>query len=167
MRHAAWEGLMAGGQEELRAAVMAYLAERHSLTLATNGPGGPWAAGLYFASSGLTLYFLSDPASRHCHDIAANPRVAAAIHEDYKDWREIRGIQLEGTAEPVTGAADRARAWELYLAKFPFVRQFRVGDALEIMGRAVRSQFYRVVPSRVFYLDNRKGFSHRDELILS
>ncbi len=158
---------MAGGQEELRAAIMAYLAERHSLTLATNGPPGPWAAGLYFASDGLRLYFLSDPASRHCQDIAANPRVAAAIHEDYKDWREIRGIQLEGTAEPVTGAGERARAWELYLAKFPFVRQFRVGDALEIMGRAVRSQFYCIVPSRLFYLDNRKGFSHRDELILS
>ena len=152
---------------ELRAEVMVYLAERYSLTLATSGPAGPWAAGLYFANDGLRLYFLSDPASRHCQDIAANPRVAAAIHEDYKDWREIRGIQLEGTAEAVTAAADRAQAWEVYLAKFPFVRQFRVGDALEIMGRAIRSQFYRVVPSRVFYLDNRKGFSHRDELILS
>ena len=150
----------------LRAEVVAYLAERYSLTLATNGPDGPWAAGLYFASDGLTLYFLSDPASRHGRDIAANPRVAAAIHEDYKDWREIRGVQLEGTAEPVAGAADLARAWEVYLAKFPFVRQFRVGDALQIMGRAIRSRFYRIVPSRVFYLDNRKGFSHRDELTL-
>ena len=153
--------------DELRAEVVAYLAERHSLTLATNGPDGPWAAGLYFACDGLTLYFLSDPGSRHCQDIAANPRVAAAIHEDYKDWREIRGIQLEGTAEPVVGAAGLARAWEVYLAKFPFVRQFRAGDALEIMGRAVRARFYRIVPSRVFYLDNRKGFSHRDELTLS
>jgi len=153
--------------DELRAEVMAYLSERHSLTLATNGPGGPWAAGLYFASDGLTLYFLSDPASRHCQDIVANPRVAVAIHEDYKDWREIRGIQLEGTAEPVTAAADRAQAWEVYLAKFPFVRQFRVGDALEIMGRAIRAQFYRVVPSRMFYLDNRRGFSHREELVVS
>ena len=158
---------MTGGQEELRAIVMAYMAERHSLTLATSGSEGPWATGVYFACDGLTLYFLSDPASRHCQDIAANPRVAAAIHEDYKDWREIRGIQLEGTAEPVMATADRARAWEVYLAKFPFVRQFRVGDALEIMGRAIRSQFYRIVPTRVLYLDNRKGFSHRDELILS
>ncbi|HEY7678466.1 MAG TPA: pyridoxamine 5'-phosphate oxidase family protein [Candidatus Methylomirabilis sp.] len=157
---------MADGQEALRVEVLAYLRERYSLTLATDGPGGPWAAGLYFASDGLTLYFLSDPASRHCQDIAANPRVAAAIHEDYRDWREIRGIQLEGTADPVTAPADRVRAWELYLAKFPFVRQFRVGDALEIMGRAIRSQFYRIVPSRVLYLDNRKGFSHRDELVL-
>ncbi len=152
--------------DELRAEVMAYLDERHSLTLATNGPAGPWAAGLYFANDGLTLYFLSDPATRHCQDIAVNPRVAAAIHEDYKDWREIRGVQLEGRAEAVAGAADLARAWEVYLAKFPFVRQFRVGDALEIMGRAVRARFYRIVPSRLFYLDNRKGFSHREELPL-
>ena len=46
------------------------------------------------------------------------------------------------------------------------MRQFRIGDALEIMCRAVRARFYRVVPSRVFYLANRKGFSHREELIL-
>jgi uncharacterized protein len=157
---------MAEGQEALRAAVLRYLAGRHSLTLATTGPEGPWAAGVYFASDGLTLYFLSDPATRHCQDIAANPRVAAAIHEDYKDWREIRGVQLEGTAAPVEGAGGLARAWEVYLAKFPFVRQFQVGDALEIMGRAVRARLYRVVPSRLHFLDNSKGFSHRDELTL-
>ena len=104
---------MADGQEALRAEVLAYLGERYSLTLATDGAGGPWAAGSYFASDGLTLYFLSDPASRHCQDIAVDGRVAAAIHEDYKDWREIRGVQLEGTAGPVVGAADLARAWEV------------------------------------------------------
>jgi hypothetical protein len=153
-------------QQELRAEVLACLGERYSLTLATSGPEGPWAAGLYFACDGLTLYFLSDPETRHCRNIAAEPRVAAAIHEDEKDWRAIRGVQLEGTAGPVEGAAAVARAWEVYLAKFPFVRQFRVGDALEIMGRAIRSRFYRIVPSRVLYLDNRKGFSHREELAL-
>ena len=157
---------MGRGQEELRAEVLAYLGERYSLTLATSGQDGPWAAGLYFANDGLTLYFLSDPETRHCRDIAANPLVAAAVHEDYKDWREIRGIQLEGTAGPVEGVADVARAWEVYLAKFPFVRQFRVGDALQIMGRVVRARFYRIVPSRVYFLDNRKGFSHREELHL-
>ena len=153
-------------QDDLRAAVLAYLAERSSLTLATSGPAGPWAAGLYFAHDGLTLYFLSDPATRHCQDIATDSRVAAAIHEDYRDWRQIRGVQLEGRAEAVVGVAEVARAWEVYLAKFPFVRQFRVGDALEIMGRAVRSRFYRIIPSRVLYLDNRKGFGHREELAL-
>ncbi len=54
--------------------------------------------------------------------------------------------------------------WEVYLAKFPFVRPFRSGDALEIMGRAVRARFFRIVPSRLLYLDNRKGFGHREEL---
>ncbi len=155
-----------GSPAELRTAMVAYLAGRHSLTLATSGPAGPWAAGVYFANDGLTLYFLSDPASRHCQDIAANPRVAAAIHEDYKDWREIRGIQLEGRAEAVAGAAALARAWQVYLTKFPFVREFRMGDALEIMGRAVRARFYRVVPSRILYLDNRKGFGWREEVSL-
>lgn len=59
---------------------------------------------------------------------------------------------------------DLAEAWAAYLAKFPFVQQFRAGDAFEIMGRAVRVRFYRIVPSRVLYLDNRKGFGWREEI---
>jgi hypothetical protein len=106
---------MTDGQDALRVLVLRYQAERHSLTLATHGLEGPWAAGLYFASDGLTLYFLSDPAARHCQDI---------------------------------------------------VRQFRDGDALKIMGRAVRARFYRIVPSRLHFLDNSKAFSHREELTL-
>lgn len=50
-------------QAALWTVVQAYLAKRRSLTLAAGGTKGPWAAGLYFASDGLNLYFLSDPAT--------------------------------------------------------------------------------------------------------
>jgi hypothetical protein len=154
-------------QAGLHAAVHSHLRERRSLTLATWGPGGPWAAAVYFAADGLSLYFLSDPAARHCRDLTAYPRVAATVHEDVPSWQEIRGVQLSGHAEAVATEAESARAWDSYLAKFPFVSGLRTADGFEIMGRAVTARLYRITPDHLFFLDNRAGFGGRQELDLT
>ncbi len=160
-------GAPADPQADLRARVRAHLRERHSLTLATSGPEGPWAAAVYFAADGLSLYFLSDPASRHCRDLTADPRVAATVHEDVRSWQDIRGLQLSGRAEAVSSEAEAGRAWDSYLAKFPFVSALRTADGFEIMGRAVTARLYRITPDRLFFLDNRAGFGGRRELDLA
>jgi uncharacterized protein len=154
-------------QQDLRAAVLSHLRERRSLTLATFGPEGPWAAGVYFAADGLSLYFLSDPASRHCRDLAANPRVAATVHEDVASWQDIRGVQLSGRAEAVSPAAEASRAWDAYVTKFPFVSGLRTTHGFEILGREVTARLYRIIPAQLFFLDNRAGFGGRQELDLT
>ena len=156
-----------GPQADLCAAVRSHLRERRSLTLATWGPEGPWAAAVYFAADGLSLYFLSDPASRHCRDLTADPRVAATVHEDVPSWQDIRGVQLSGQAEAVSTEAEAARGWDSYLAKFPFVSGLRTADGFEIMGRAVTARLYRITPDHLFFLDNRAGFGGRQELDLT
>jgi hypothetical protein len=151
---------------QLCAAVLAHLRERRSLTLATCGPEGPWAAAVYFAVDGPSLYFLSDPASRHCRDLATDPRVAATVHEDVASWRDIRGAQLSGRAEAVTSDAEATRAWEAYLAKFPFVAGLQTAHGFEILGRPVAARLYKIITERLFFLDNRSGFGGRQELDL-
>ena len=59
------------------------------MTLATQGPAGPWAAAVFYANNGFNLYFVSSPASRHSRNLAGQPAVTATVHEDYLDWREI------------------------------------------------------------------------------
>jgi len=90
--------------------------------LATVGPDGePQAADLYYAETDdLTLYFISAAGSRHAANVARDPRVAATVHADSTHWRDIRGVQLEGTCARITGA-ERAKAWARYTAKFPFI----------------------------------------------
>ena len=78
----------------LRERVLEQLAEHHVLTLATAGPEGPWAAAVFYAHDGLTLYFLSSPNSRHSLNIADGAEVAATIQRDYDDWPGIHGLQL-------------------------------------------------------------------------
>ena len=158
---------------ELRRDILDYLATHNVMTIASCDRNVPWAAAVFYASDEFDLYFFSNPKSRHGVNMAANSLVSAAIHEDYSDWRAIQGIQLEGRAERLRSLKLQARFWEVYLRKFPFVKQFfslggqagGIGDLLKRKLAGVR--LYRIVPHAVYFIDNSKGFGHRDRLDLA
>lgn len=139
------------------------------MTIASCDGNLPWAAAVFYASDNFDLYFFSNPKSRHGTYMAANPQVSAAIHEDYRDWREIRGIQLEGKAERLRSLKLQAHFWEVYTKKFPFIRQFFQPGALKQMlsPKLAGIRLYRIVPTAVWYIDNRKGFGHCELLDLT
>jgi uncharacterized protein len=148
--------------DALRTAVLDYLARHNVLTLATAGPAGPWAAAVFYVNEGLRLYFLSSPRSRHAENLAADPRVAGAVHEDYRDWPEIRGVQLEGRAALVPDA-DVERVRGLYAAKFPVVADIaRAPPAVAAAFAGVR--WYELAPARLLFIDNAAGFGKRRQL---
>src|ERR1035437_4873637 len=107
--------------EDLRRKILEYLEEHNAMTIASCLRDVPWAAAVFYASDGFDLSFLSNPHSRHGTNMAANKLVSVTIHEDPRDWRAIRGIQLEGRAEQVRSPKRKVRFWEIYLKKFPFV----------------------------------------------
>ena len=146
-----------------RGEALAYLESHHVMTLATSGEEGPWAAAVFYVNDGFTLYFLSSPRSRHGGDLAADAHCAAAMHEDYPDWPDIKGIQLEGSVRRLSGA-DRLAAIARYAKKFPVVRPDR---APELIRAALdRIAWFELVPERCYLIDNTKGFGHRDEIPL-
>jgi uncharacterized protein YhbP (UPF0306 family) len=148
--------------ESAYAAALHYLGGHHVMTLGTWGEDGPWAAAVFYASRGTDLYFLSSPTSRHGRNMAAYPRVAATIQEDYRDWRDIRGIQLEGEVTRLQG--DEAKAARLlYAEKFPVAAPLAQAPA-PIVQALAQIAWYRLRPERLFYIDNGKGFGHRDEI---
>ncbi len=146
----------------LKSQVLAYLKNHHVVTLATHGPQGLWAAAVFYASDGLNLYFLSSPGSRHSMNIAANARIAATIQEDYKAWPDIKGIQLEGEAVRLEGAA-RATALACYGAKFPLIGNLAQAP-LEIAKAMSKVAWYKLVPEAMHFIDNAQGFGHRESL---
>ena len=148
----------------LREKTLAYLSDRNVMTLATIGPQGLWAAAVFYVNDGFTLYFLSAPTSRHSLNIEAQPTVSAAIQEDYKDWREIKGIQLEGEARRIEGA-EQAAAIARYGLKFPIVGNLATAPA-EIVKAMSRIAWYKVAPTRLYFIDNSLGLGHRDEVPL-
>jgi uncharacterized protein YhbP (UPF0306 family) len=149
----------------LKQQVLDYLASHNTMTLATCDGDVPWAATVFYASDDLKLYFFSSPESRHCQNLAANARVAVTIQEDYKDWRLIKGIQLEGKVELGDSVIDKAKAIAIYARKYPAVIKLFTDPVNGVYHRAfLKVKFYCVVPERLFFIDNEQGFGKRQEL---
>jgi uncharacterized protein len=156
---------MSNADADTRAHMLAYIAAHHTLTLATEQDGRPWASSLFYANDGFTLYFVSDPETQHAKNLKNNPRVAVTIAEDHRDWRAITGLQLEGTCEEIGHPVDAARALAVYATKFSFI-----GDLLRApnaLGSAMaKARFHRINPRWVRLIDNTRGFGHKEEIHL-
>ena len=147
---------------DLRHRVLAFLGEHHVMTLATHGADGPWAAAVFYAHDGLSLYFLSAPNTRHAQNLAADPRVAATIQRDYDDWPGIRGLQLDGTVREVA-REDEARVRALYQQRYPLIGG-GAGVPRKILEALDKIRWYAFVPEDIYLIDNRLGFAHREHL---
>lgn len=128
------------------------LEETHSCTLATMDPdGSPRATPMFFAfDDQLRVYFLSDPNTAHVANLLRDERVAMGFYPDVSGWKDIRGLQMKGTAT-VLSPDDLDQAWEVYQARFPFLSE--IPEAVEV------SVLYRFQPSWVRIIDNRRGFA--------
>lgn len=140
-----------------------YLRSHHVMTLATQGADGPWAASVFYAADGFTLYFLSSPTSRHSANVASNPRVAVTVQEDYADWPQIKGVQAEGVVAELS-RDEEALARRLYGEKFTIVGKLAQAPAV-IVQAMTKVRWYRFVPDRLYFIDNAAGFGQRDEVI--
>jgi len=94
---------------------------------------------------------------RHVANIARDPRVACTIHASSTRWRDIRGIQMEGTCSRLA-APQSARAWACYLARFPFV----VTDTL-LTAALEKVDIYRITPHWLLWIDNSVSLGHKVE----
>ena len=151
----------------LKQQVLSYLETHNTMTLGTCSGDVPWAATVFYASDDLRLYFFSVPDSRHCQNLAANPRVAVTVQEDYHDWQRIKGIQLEGTAILVDSIIEKAKAMAVYARKYPEVIKLFTNPASGMFYKAfLKVKFYCVVPQRLFFIDNEQGFGKRQELVI-
>ena len=170
---------------KLKETVLKYLEEHYTRTIATAKGGVPWAASVFYANDEFILYFLSDPDSRHSKDIEENSFVAVTVNEDYHDWRQIKGVQIEGKAELVVTEEEVARATVAYVAKYPFTAVYlklmstpfpKVVKYLDkflsrlpsapSFATTVNHRFYKVTPAKVRFIDNAKSFGHNEEFTL-
>lgn len=137
-----------------------YLAAHHVMTLATHGEDGVWAAAVFYTHHEFDLFFLSADHTRHAQHLLRFARAAAAINDQESDWRAIRGIQLEGSVLRLAGAA-RAEAIARYLVRFPYLATDR-----ELTAAFARVSWFHLRPERFYFIDNRQGLGHRDEIFI-
>jgi len=152
---------------EEASAIGSFLDSFGTLTLATHGPCGPWAASLFYArDEQLNLYFISSEDSRHARELRADQRVAVTVNTDHSQWAGIRGLQIAATAEPVE-AQDRPSVETLYLMKSKELQPLLAapGSAAEdrIAQKFNASLFFRIRPITIRLIDNTQGFAHAQE----
>ena len=154
-------------KEELRKRTLSLLAEQATMTIATSGGSGPWAAPVYYVNIGYDIYFFSSPNARHILESKTAKQAAAAIFAESRKWREIRGVQISGTIQPLSPGFEAAKAVAAYEKKFSFIREFFEGKQtldLKAFTEKFNVSFYRFTPDRIYYLDNRVDFSFRAEV---
>lgn len=121
--------------ERLRQSVFRILQAVTLCSLATTGPDAVAHinAAYYCYTDGIELYFVSDPSTKHCQNIAIQPRIAVAIFDTNQPWGDaLSGLQMFGechlasSQESITALrahASRFRAYGDYLqALSPFER---------------------------------------------
>lgn len=148
--------------DEMRPMLREFLAGQSTLALATVGveDGRPQVAALFFASDDdFNLYWISDAHSRHSLNLADWGDVAAVVYVDTWDWTGIKGVQIEGYAEPISEGGERQRALALYRAKFPFVTD-KFADLI------AESAIYVLRPRWLRWLDNTRHFGYTQEFQL-
>jgi uncharacterized protein YhbP (UPF0306 family) len=128
-----------------------------TMTLATTGPGGEaHAADVYFASDAqLNLFFFSAAESQHGSDIHREPRAAATIHAAGDQWEQILGLQMRGNCIEISAPTEWQQAWDVYLAKFPFVSDLE--EVIKV------NQLYGFTPKWIRLVDNNQGFGYKQE----
>lgn len=136
------------------------------VSLAAIVDGAAHAASVMFAVEDLSLYWTSDPGSRHSLAIERNSCVAATVAPDYTDFRFIRGLQIAGRARRLSEAAEAAHARELLHRRFPFLREL---DGMPDALRAAldKAAYYRLDPDTITLIDNTRGFGNRHTLRIS
>lgn len=149
--------------DEVAERIATFLDEHHVMSLATAGVHGPHAANLFYARDGFALFWVSDPASRHSLELAADGRVAATIARDLSDFAPIRGLQLAGHACRIGDERERAQARAILEARYAFLRQ--PADA-GLRDSYARAEIFRLDITRCVLIDNTRGFGHKEVLEL-
>jgi uncharacterized protein YhbP (UPF0306 family) len=144
----------------VRERLLEFFGEHQVLTLAVvEADGRPYAAALYYAiDDELRFQVVTDSATRHGKAMLANPSVAGTIQLDRQHCQEIRGVQFRGICRQL-GSAERARAWEIYSARFPFLQQPNAILTRELVNTAM----WRIDTTWIRLIDNRISFGHQEE----
>lgn len=141
-------------------AARTYLNTSSVLCLATVQGEQPWVAPVFYSVFGDGLVFLSAPHTRHCQNIACNPRVSASIQKDYNDWQDIKGIQLEGSVVIVPDA-HKPQVIERYSQKFPVTGESAPPEIAKALDKI---QWFQLKVQRLLYIDNSQGLGYRQEV---
>lgn len=133
----------------------AFISQQKSLQVATiNRDGSPHLSTLWFGLVDGRLVFETYTKSQKIKNLERDPRIACLL-EDGTEYEQLRGVQINGTAELHTDAAEvHALAREVMIRNNPDVAPELLDQAAEHM--AAKRTAVVVVPERIVSWDHTK-----------
>jgi uncharacterized protein YhbP (UPF0306 family) len=120
--------------------------------------GEPDASTVFFANSGLDIYFNTSKDSQKMKNTEANQRVAIAMqtNPEPKTDQEISGIQYKGIAK-ILPESEYTNLPRGVIARHKAFNSVKPGNSVIV----------RVTATKVYFINYAKGFRHRELLQLS
>ena len=112
-----------------------------------------WICTLYYAiDNKFNIYFISEPATRHCKDISLNKNIACAITEtNQKVIDKKHGVQLSGLASIVKGGAELKSAIKAWNKSNPGMEKWI--NFKTISTNKIRGKFYKIKPNFIKFFN--------------
>ncbi|MCW9036000.1 MAG: pyridoxamine 5'-phosphate oxidase family protein [Rhodospirillales bacterium] len=152
---------MSLSDQELKSAIGELLQRHTVLALATVGEQGPHGVSLMYAYDEFTLYWLSDPKTRHSQDLNGKAPATVTVAGQYGDFKEIQGLQLKGFGERLENGVEEKNAFKLLGDRYEFLKTFSLGNLARHLGAAA---VYVFRPSSITLIDNKRGFGFKQTL---
>jgi nitroimidazol reductase NimA-like FMN-containing flavoprotein (pyridoxamine 5'-phosphate oxidase superfamily) len=132
-----------------------FLRAQHTCRLGTvSADGTPHVTPLWFVWDGWTMWFNSSVRTRRWSDIRHEARVSALVDAG-ESYRELHGVELMGTAEPVGDVPRTAlHVAELVQPERLYADKYRPGRPFRPDGRHA---WLRLAPDKIVSWDFRKG----------
>lgn len=139
--------------------VLDIIAQGKDLTLATVRPDGyPQATTVSYANDGMDIYVGIGKDSQKANNLRCNNKVSLTINAPYRDWNEIKGLSISGTAEFINETQELQHAADCMIKRYPqLVEWTRSNQTNDVLLLKIRPQYLSV-------LDYQKGFGHTELL---
>jgi len=141
---------------EIKEQIVNYLSKRKFLTLATSTQEGePLAHPIAYVNKGDTVYFSTGKQTRKFKNIQKNPNVAYSVYDSTEYLDEVRSVQMEGKATPVTDKKETKEINKMLKQKFP---------SMSDLTKYPDSIIIKINPKTCYFIDYNKGFGYKNKV---
>jgi len=151
-------------EAELERALV-FLKEHHVMSLGLADADAPHCCSLMYVHKGFTLYWLSDPRTRHSTIIDAGEGGVPAmvtIAPDCSHFQNVRGLRLAGSAVRVRNLKETTVALIMLQRRYSLpVEIDRQTSALA--SAMLKARIYRFSPQKAVFIDNTAGFGAKSQ----
>lgn len=142
--------------DDIKEQIIHYLTKRKFLTLATSSHDGePLTHPIAYVNIDDIIYFSTGKQTRKYKNILKNPNVAYSVYDHTEHLDEVRSVQMEGIATPVTDKKITQEINEMLRQKFPFMAYLtKDPDGIII----------KISPKTCYFIDYTKGYGYKDKV---